>query len=129
MHEPSNDPPTPPPGAPAEAPGRPPRRAAPRDVERRLRAGHELLLVCAYEADASHAKFALAGAVPRSALERQLAELEPDHEIVFYCRCPDDATAEAAARELAGRGFTNVGVLAGGVRAWRDAGLPSDDLR
>lgn len=36
---------------------------------------------------------------------------------------PDDATAEAAARQLAAEGIPVRGVLAGGLEAWRAAGL------
>ena len=95
-----------------------PERVDPRVVERRLRSGHELLLVCAYEADSSFEKFPLEGAIPRSQLASQLSELSPEAEIVFYCRCPEDSTATAAARELAARGFSSARVLAGGYTAW-----------
>jgi rhodanese-related sulfurtransferase len=44
--------------------------------------------------------------------------------IVTYCDCPHDATAALAARRLKELGYSNVRPLAGGIVAWRDAGLP-----
>jgi len=44
--------------------------------------------------------------------------------IVTYCDCPHDATAALAARRLKQLGYSNVRPLAGGIVAWRDAGLP-----
>ena len=46
-------------------------------------------------------------------------------EIVTYCDCPHDATAALAARRLKELGYSNVRPLAGGIVAWRDAGLPT----
>jgi membrane protein DedA with SNARE-associated domain/rhodanese-related sulfurtransferase len=50
--------------------------------------------------------------------------LPQDTEIVTYCDCPHDASAALAARRLKELGYTNVRPLAGGIVAWRDAGLP-----
>jgi membrane protein DedA with SNARE-associated domain/rhodanese-related sulfurtransferase len=50
--------------------------------------------------------------------------LPQETEIVTYCDCPHDASAAIAARRLKELGYTNVRPLAGGVVAWRDAGLP-----
>ena len=47
-----------------------------------------------------------------------------DTVIVTYCDCPHDATAALAARRLKELGYSNVRPLAGGIVAWRDAGLP-----
>lgn len=41
-----------------------------------------------------------------------------DALIVVYCACPNDASAVLAARQLLGRGFSNVRPLAGGFDAW-----------
>lgn len=109
-------------GAPGAA-AAPVRSADAREVARRLRAGHALELVCAYDNDTSFAKFPLRGASAFGALRARLPELDPATEIVFYCRCPADKTAVAAARELAARGFTNVKALAGGFAAAVAAGL------
>ena len=49
-------------------------------------------------------------------------------EIVTYCDCPHDATAALAARRLKELGYSNVRPLAGGIVAWRDAGLPTQQV-
>jgi rhodanese-related sulfurtransferase len=51
-------------------------------------------------------------------------ELPRETDIVTYCDCPHDASAAVAARRLKELGYTRVRPLAGGVDAWRDAGLP-----
>ncbi|MDB5801287.1 MAG: sulfurtransferase [Rhodocyclales bacterium] len=47
-----------------------------------------------------------------------LAHLPRDHLIVFYCSCPNEASAAHAARQLREAGFTRVRPLAGGLDAW-----------
>ena len=49
-------------------------------------------------------------------------------EIVTYCDCPHDASAALAARRLKELGYSNVRPLAGGIVAWRDAGLPTQQV-
>jgi membrane protein DedA with SNARE-associated domain/rhodanese-related sulfurtransferase len=53
-----------------------------------------------------------------------------DHHVVVYCDCPNEASAAWLARQIGGLGWHNVHPLAGGMKAWRDAGLavqPYDD--
>jgi rhodanese-related sulfurtransferase len=52
----------------------------------------------------------------------RLAELPPDREIVFYCACPNEASAAFAARKLLDRGYARVRPLRGGLDAWAAAG-------
>lgn len=63
------------------------------------------------------------------ALEMDLADVDRrgealpiDREIVFYCSCPNDASAAAAAKQLMGLGFTRVRPLQGGIDEWIAAG-------
>jgi membrane protein DedA with SNARE-associated domain/rhodanese-related sulfurtransferase len=55
-------------------------------------------------------------------LDKRLGELPADQEIVFYCSCPNEASAAAVARQLIDRGYTRVRPLLGGLEAWVDAG-------
>ena len=61
--------------------------------------------------------------IPLSELETRLAELEPDHEIVAYCRGPWCVLSFEAVAALRTRGF-KVRRLEDGLPEWRAAGLP-----
>jgi membrane protein DedA with SNARE-associated domain/rhodanese-related sulfurtransferase len=59
------------------------------------------------------------------ALEAELADvrallghLPRDQQIVFYCNCPNEASAAHAARQLRALGFKRVRPLTGGLDAW-----------
>jgi len=67
----------------------------------------------------------LPGAInlPLSELERRLADLDPEHEIVAYCRGPYCVLSYEAVAALRARGF-KVRRLEDGYPEWRAAGLP-----
>lgn len=44
--------------------------------------------------------------------------LARDHEVVVYCRCPNEASAAQAGRILRGLGFQRVRPLLSGIEAW-----------
>ena len=63
-----------------------------------------------------------------NALNQRWLETPPDGRMVYlYCTCLGDATSIRVAKELIGRGF-HVAVIAGGLRAWRRAGLPLEPV-
>jgi rhodanese-related sulfurtransferase len=53
---------------------------------------------------------------------QQFAGFPQDRDIVFYCACPNEASAAFAARKLLDRGHVNVWPLRGGLDAWTAAG-------
>jgi membrane protein DedA with SNARE-associated domain/rhodanese-related sulfurtransferase len=55
-------------------------------------------------------------------LDKRLDQLPADEEIVFYCSCPNEASAAVVARRLIDRGYTRVRPLLGGLEAWAEAG-------
>src|SRR5205807_10250847 len=55
-------------------------------------------------------------------VDRRLGELPSDREIVFYCTCPNEASAAQVAKKLIGLGYTRVRPLQGGLDAWIAAG-------
>jgi membrane protein DedA with SNARE-associated domain/rhodanese-related sulfurtransferase len=55
-------------------------------------------------------------------IARRLSELPDDRDIVFYCACPNEASAALAARRLMDRGYSRVRPLRGGLDAWVAAG-------
>jgi membrane protein DedA with SNARE-associated domain/rhodanese-related sulfurtransferase len=56
-------------------------------------------------------------------VDARLAELPPESEIVFYCSCPNEASAAQVAKKLIGLGYTKVRPLHGGLDAWVAAGF------
>ncbi len=56
------------------------------------------------------------------AIENYLNDLPISQDIVFYCSCPNDASAAFVAKKLIGRGYTKVRPLHGGLNAWIEAG-------
>jgi membrane protein DedA with SNARE-associated domain/rhodanese-related sulfurtransferase len=55
-------------------------------------------------------------------VDGRLGELPADREIVFYCTCPNEASAAQVAKKLIGLGYTRVRPLHGGLDAWIAAG-------
>lgn len=62
-----------------------------------------------------------------NALNQQAVEVPRDKEIVLYCTCVREETSVHVARVLAGQGY-KVSVIAGGLRAWKKAGLPLEPV-
>lgn len=61
--------------------------------------------------------------IPLTELESRLAELDPGHEIIAYCRGPWCVLSFEAVATLRARGFT-VRRLQEGIPEWKAAGLP-----
>ena len=59
-------------------------------------------------------------------IERELADFPRNRDIVFFCSCPNEATAASAAKLLMDLGYTRVRPLAGGFDAWAGAGYKVD---
>jgi membrane protein DedA with SNARE-associated domain/rhodanese-related sulfurtransferase len=56
-------------------------------------------------------------------MQRALADIPRDREVVVYCACPNEASAVKVAMLLRERGIHKVRPLAGGIDAWILAGL------
>lgn len=59
--------------------------------------------------------------IPLSALQSRQDEIPRDRLVVVYCM--GDAQSKEAVRELGELGLTNITALAGGMSAWRRAGM------
>ncbi|MFS0709690.1 rhodanese family protein [Brevundimonas phoenicis] len=95
---------------------------SPADVAARLKAG-QAVLIDVREPD-EHAREHIAGAVtaPLSAFEAADLGLDPGKDVIFMCRS-GNRTAGNCDR-LAARIDSPAHVLAGGLDAWKKAGLP-----
>jgi membrane protein DedA with SNARE-associated domain/rhodanese-related sulfurtransferase len=65
--------------------------------------------------------------VPVHEVEQHVRTLPRDREIIFYCTCPNEASAAQAARLLLAQGFTLVRPLRGGLDAWIAAGYAVEE--
>ncbi|HEV7715335.1 MAG TPA: rhodanese-like domain-containing protein [Steroidobacteraceae bacterium] len=54
---------------------------------------------------------------------KRVEQFPIDRDIVFYCNCPNEASAAYAARQLIKMGYTRVRPLLGGLDAWVSAGF------
>jgi membrane protein DedA with SNARE-associated domain/rhodanese-related sulfurtransferase len=55
-------------------------------------------------------------------IKKLLDSLPADRDVIFYCSCPNEASAARAAKGLIDRGYTRVRPLRGGLDAWTEAG-------
>ncbi|HZH32282.1 MAG TPA: rhodanese-like domain-containing protein [Pyrinomonadaceae bacterium] len=67
--------------------------------------------------------------MPEEEVSARVRRLPKNRPIVVYCFCGEAEASRRAAGELRIHGFANVSVLAGGYRAWLDAGLPVETVR
>jgi membrane protein DedA with SNARE-associated domain/rhodanese-related sulfurtransferase len=65
--------------------------------------------------------------VPVLEVEQHLASFARDREVIFYCTCPNEASAAQAARLLMKHGFRKVRPLHGGLHAWVEAGYAVEE--
>lgn len=66
-----------------------------------------------------------ARSMPLLEIERRLAELPKDHDIVAYCRGPFCLLSDEALKLLSGKGY-RVRKILDGVAEWQAAGMPLD---
>ncbi len=60
----------------------------------------------------------------RGIIERDIEERVPDHDTEFILYCGGGYRSALAADNLQRMGYTNVHSMAGGWKAWQDAGAP-----
>ena len=63
-----------------------------------------------------------AQALDLAQVERRVADFPRDRDIIFYCNCPNEASAAVAAKALHDLGYPRVRPLLGGLEAWIAAG-------
>ncbi|MBI2266472.1 MAG: sulfurtransferase [Armatimonadetes bacterium] len=59
-------------------------------------------------------------------IERDIEERIPDHNAEIFLYCGGGFRSALAADNLQKMGYANVFSMAGGIRAWREAGYPID---
>jgi len=61
----------------------------------------------------------------RGTIELDIEEKVPDSEAMIICHCGGGGRSALAAENLQKMGYKNVRSMAGGLKAWRAAGLPT----
>ena len=65
--------------------------------------------------------------MPRGTIELDIEEKAPALDTPIICHCGGGSRSALAAESLQRMGYTNVKSLAGGFKAWKQAGLPTSD--
>ena len=95
------------------------------ELRRRYQAGGEIAIVDAREEGSFHERHLLmASCLPLSRLELIAPGLLPRRSAPIVVCDDGEGLAERAAARLIEGGYTDVSVLAGGVKAWEAAGFP-----
>jgi len=103
-------------------------RITPEELTEKLRRREDLLIIDLQGRGSRRDDMvAIPGAVridPHRLEQYGHAELSPSREVVLYCASPGEFTSARVALALRRRGVEHVRPLAGGLKAWRDRGLP-----
>jgi membrane protein DedA with SNARE-associated domain/rhodanese-related sulfurtransferase len=89
-------------------------------------AGSSILVIDARPSASRARDGMIPGAVAFEALSGGSSRTHHEGEVVVYCACPNEATAARIAKQLLAMGFHPVRPLAGGIHAWRAAGLATE---
>ena len=64
----------------------------------------------------------------RGTIELEIEEKFPDKNAMIICHCGGGGRSALAAESLQKMGYKNVRSMAGGMKAWKSAGLPTTKL-
>jgi len=98
---------------------------SPGDTQQQIERGDAVLIDVREDDDwrQDHAKGAKH--LNRGVIELEIEEQVPDPKTPIICYCGGGSRSALVAESLQKMGYENVGSLAGGFRAWKEAGLPS----
>ena len=97
-------------------------QVSPQDVLQMKAAGHDVLMVCAYDADAQKhfERIGIEGSISYDEFLAKLPTLPKDQSLVFYCDCPKDELAQEKTAAFQAKGY-NAQLLDGGIKAWKNS--------
>lgn len=98
---------------------------SPSEAERS--AGHGALLIDVRE-ESDYREGHAAGAMhlSKGVIELEIEEAAPDLNSPIICYCGGGSRSALATDNLQKMGYTNVRSITGGLRAWKEAGLPTE---
>ena len=103
------------------------REISPVEAQRQSECGDAILIDVREDEDwrEDHAKGAKH--LTRGSIELEIEEQVPDLKTPIICYCGGGSRSALVTESLQKMGYENVRSLAGGFRAWKEAGLPSAD--
>ena len=103
------------------------REISPSDAQAQTESGGAVLIDVREDEDwrEDHAKGAKH--LARGSIELEIEEQVPDVKTPIICYCGGGSRSALVAESLQKMGYENVRSIAGGFRAWKQAGLPSAD--
>ncbi|MEY2562563.1 MAG: hypothetical protein QOH88_756 [Verrucomicrobiota bacterium] len=98
---------------------------SPADARREMESGEALLIDVREESDWREGHARGATNLSRGVIELEIEEQVPDLKKPIICYCGGGSRSALVAESLKKMGYENVRSLAGGMRAWKEAGLPT----
>lgn len=97
---------------------------SPDDARRVLEGGDAVLIDVREESDWREGHVEGATHLRRGEIELEIEEQVPDLKKPIICYCGGGSRSALVAESLQKMGYENVRSMAGGLRAWKEAGLP-----
>ena len=96
------------------------------DAHEQAKRGEAVLLDVREEAEFRQGHAQSAKHLSKGVIEVEIEEQVPDPNQVIIAYCGGGSRSALVADNLQKMGYTNVRSLAGGMRAWKEAGLPTE---
>lgn len=97
---------------------------SPNDARREMEGGEAVLIDVREESDWRQGHARGATHLSRGEIELEIEEQIPDVTKPIICYCGGGSRSALVAESLQKMGYENVRSVAGGLRAWKEAGLP-----
>ena len=97
---------------------------SPADARQQVESGDAVLVDVREESDWQEAHAEGAKHLSRGVIELEIEEQIPDPKKPIICYCGGGSRSALVAESLQKMGYENVRSMTGGLRAWKEAGLP-----
>ena len=98
---------------------------SPQDAAAKLNSGEAVIIDVRDKDEWDEAHIPGATHMSRGTIEFDIEENVPDSNAMIICHCGGGGRSALAAESLRKMGYKNVRSMAGGLRAWKTAGLPT----
>jgi rhodanese-related sulfurtransferase len=98
---------------------------SPAEVRKQVEGGEAVLIDVREEKDWQEGHAKGAKHLTRGVIELEIEEQIPDLKSPIICYCGGGSRSALVAESLKKMGYENVRSMAGGLRAWKEAGLPT----